>query len=198
MEPLRKNVAWLVDGGGIRCDRHARADHPGRHTGRPVNSVFGSLPAPPPGSIISAGIGAGLKPSRCTSCTSRWRYHLQENLQSELWLFFKYRYPHGHWNSPEKAHRRRVMATSGRPNRRPTWSSPLSTWWITARAFIKPWKENMRLAHHQSAGIVSQCPPSSTGRWAYCDGGWRVTANFMLMPLMRRFPLPGLGSAERR
>ena len=65
MQPFRKNVAVAIDGGGIKGVMVTRAlaileDH----LGRPVQHIFQLAAGTSTGSIISAGIGAGLTGNR--------------------------------------------------------------------------------------------------------------------------------------
>jgi predicted acylesterase/phospholipase RssA len=95
MKPFRKNVAIAIDGGGIRGVIVTRAlavleDY----MGKPAHNIFRLAVGTSTGSIISAGIGAGLTAARMTRLyrdlgtsifPSTWR----------KWLFplTRYRYP---------------------------------------------------------------------------------------------------------
>jgi len=95
MKPFRKNVAVAIDGGGIRGVIVTRAlTMLEEQLGRPSREIFGLAAGTSTGSIISAGIGAGL--------TGKQMYDLyvelgnvifRKTLRSRLWLLTKYRYP---------------------------------------------------------------------------------------------------------
>jgi hypothetical protein len=97
MKPFRKNVAIAIDGGGIRGVIVTRAlSILEKHLGSPVHDIFRLSAGTSTGSIISAGIGAGL--------TAEQMYKLyvelgtvifRPTLRSQLWVITKYRYPHG-------------------------------------------------------------------------------------------------------
>ncbi len=61
MKPFRKNVAIAIDGGGIRGVIATRAlSMLERHLKMPVHKIFRLAAGTSTGSIISAGIAAGL------------------------------------------------------------------------------------------------------------------------------------------
>ncbi len=182
MKPLRKNVALAVDGGGIRGVIVTRAlTILEAHLGRPVNSVFRLSAGTSTGSIISAGIGAGLTaPQMHELYVSLGDVIFKKNLQSELWLFFKYRYPHGPLEEALKKH-------IGEGVMGDFWSAkPPTDVIITAfdlvdnrTRFIKPWKEEyadwpITKAVLASSSVPTFFPPVD-GR--YVDGGVGAYAN---------------------
>jgi predicted acylesterase/phospholipase RssA len=95
MKPFRKNVAIAIDGGGIRGVIVTRAlSMLERHLRKPVHNVFRLAAGTSTGSIISAGIAAGL--------TAAQLHRLYINLgdtifkrswRSFFWPLTRYRYP---------------------------------------------------------------------------------------------------------
>jgi predicted acylesterase/phospholipase RssA len=96
MKPFRKNVALAIDGGGIRGVIVTRAlSMLERNLKKPVHSVFRLAAGTSTGSIVSAGIGAGLTAAQLhrlyislgdTIFTKSWR--------TFLWPLTRFRYPH--------------------------------------------------------------------------------------------------------
>ncbi len=96
MKPFRKNVALAIDGGGIRGVIVTRAlSMLERNLKKPVHSVFRLAAGTSTGSIISAGIGAGLTAAQLhrlyislgdTIFTKSWR--------TLFWPLTRFRYPH--------------------------------------------------------------------------------------------------------
>jgi predicted acylesterase/phospholipase RssA len=96
MKPFRKHVAIAIDGGGIKGVIVARAlaileDHLGKSS----HEIFRLAAGTSTGSIISAGIGAGL-----TGAQMHWLYTelgptiFRKTWRSQLWPLTRYRYPH--------------------------------------------------------------------------------------------------------
>ena len=70
--PFRKHVALSVDGGGIRGVIVTRAlSILEEHLSRPMHEIFRLAAGTSTGAILSAGLGAGWTPGRCTGSTSR-------------------------------------------------------------------------------------------------------------------------------
>lgn len=181
MQPFRKHVAIAIDGGGIRGVLITRAlSRLEEHLGRPVRQIFQLTAGTSTGSIISAGIGAGL--------TARQMHELyvslggvifQKTLRSRLWILFKYRYPHEPLREALRQHvGDRVMGDF--------WGNDPIDVVITAfdlvenrTRFIKPWKPEY--AHWPVAKAVlasSSVPtffPAVDDR--YVDGGVGSYAN---------------------
>lgn len=96
MKPFRKNVALAIDGGGIRGVIVTRAlSMLERSLKQPVHNVFRLAAGTSTGSIISAGIGAGLTAAQLhrlyislgdTIFTKSWR--------TFFWPLTRFRYPH--------------------------------------------------------------------------------------------------------
>ncbi len=95
MKPFRKNVAIAIDGGGIRGVMVTRAlAILEREAGRPVGQIFGLAAGTSTGSIISAGLGAGLSAQRMYELYVQLGATIfPRTLRSLLWPIFPYRYP---------------------------------------------------------------------------------------------------------
>lgn len=182
MKPFRKNVAIAIDGGGIRGVIVTRAltileDY----LGQPVNSIFRVSAGTSTGSIISAGIGAGLTAKQMHELyVSLGDVIFQKTLRSQLWLLFKYRYPHGPIEAALKKH-------IGDLKMGDFWNTnPPTDVVITAfdlqdnrTRFIKPWKPeyadwSVIKAVLASSSVPTFFPPVE-GR--YVDGGVGAYAN---------------------
>lgn len=95
MKPFRKHVAIAIDGGGIKGVMVAQAlSMLEDHLGKPISEVVQLAAGTSTGSIISAGIAAGL-----SGATMRQLYTdlgntiFRQTLRSRLWLLSRYRYP---------------------------------------------------------------------------------------------------------
>jgi len=94
MKPFRKNVAIAIDGGGIRGVMIAQAlIAVEKELGRQVSDIFSLAAGTSTGSIISAGLGAGLSAQRM------YEMYMQlgatvfpRTLRSMLWPIVPYRY----------------------------------------------------------------------------------------------------------
>ena len=143
MKPFRKNVAIAIDGGGIRGVMVTRAlaileDH----LGQPARQIFRLTAGTSTGSIISAGIAAGLTGSQMHQLYVQLGDTIfRKTLRSQLWLITKYRYPHEPLEAALKQH-------VGDKKMGDFWSAnPPTDVVITAfdlvdnrTRFIKPWK----------------------------------------------------------
>ena len=96
MKPFRKNVAIAIDGGGIRGVIVTRAlSMLERYLKTPVHTVFRLAAGTSTGSIISAGIGAGLTAAQL----HRLYISLGDTIFKKSWRTFfwpltRFRYPH--------------------------------------------------------------------------------------------------------
>ena len=96
MRPFRKHVAIAIDGGGIKGVMVTRAlaileDH----LGKPSHQVFRLAAGTSTGSIISAGIGAGLSGAEMYELyTELGETIFRKTWRSRLWPLTRYRYPH--------------------------------------------------------------------------------------------------------
>jgi hypothetical protein len=96
MKPFRKHVAVAIDGGGIRgvvvCQALSMLEE---HLGQPCRRIFQLAAGTSTGSIISAGIGAGLTGAQLRDLyVALGKVIFRKTLRSRLWLLTKYRYPH--------------------------------------------------------------------------------------------------------
>lgn len=96
MKPFRRNVALAIDGGGIKGVVVTRAlSILEQYLGKPVHTIFRLAAGTSTGSIISAGLGAGL------SAQSMHELYCQLGAQvfkktwrTRFWPLTRYRYPH--------------------------------------------------------------------------------------------------------
>jgi hypothetical protein len=183
MKPFREHVAIAIDGGGIKGVMVARAlaileDH----LGQSVHEVFRLAAGTSTGSIISAGIGAGLSGAE----THRLYTELGETVfrktwRTWLWPLTRYRYSHGPLEAALKQH-------MGGMTMGDFWSAdPPTDVVITAfdlvdnrTRFIKSWKEEEYATWPVIRAVLasSSVPtyfPAIEGR--YVDGGVGSYAN---------------------
>jgi patatin-like phospholipase/acyl hydrolase len=94
MKPFRKNVAIAIDGGGIRGVMITQALIAlETELGKPVSEIFSLSAGTSTGSIISAGLGAGLSAQRMYDLYMQLGTTIFPNtLRSRLWPIFPYRY----------------------------------------------------------------------------------------------------------
>ena len=182
MKPFREHVGIAIDGGGIRGALVARAlEVLEDHMGKSAHEVFRLAAGTSTGSIISAGIAAGLSGAAmhrlyrelgATIFRRTWR--------SRLWPLTRYRYP---IEPLESALRRYVSdMTMGA-----LWQAdPPTDLVITAfdlvtnhTCLIKPWKEEYAAWPVVKAVLASSSVPTYfpviDGR--YVDGGLGAYAN---------------------
>lgn len=182
MKPFRKNVAIAIDGGGIRGVIVTRAlSLLEKELGRPVNHIFRLAAGTSTGSIISAGIGAGLTAGQMHELyVTLGDVIFRKTLRSRLWVLCKYRYPLEPIEAALREHiGDKVMGDF--------WSAvPPTDVVITAydlvenrTRFIKPWKAEyadwpVTRAVLASSSVPTFFPPVE-GR--YVDGGVGAYAN---------------------
>ena len=96
MKPFRKNVAIAIDGGGIRGVIVTRALATlERHLKKPVHKVFRLAAGTSTGSIISAGIAAGLTAAQLNQLyASLGGTIFQKSWRTFFWPLTRFRYPH--------------------------------------------------------------------------------------------------------
>jgi len=182
MKPLRENVALAIDGGGIKGVMVARAlaileDH----LGQPLRQVVKLTAGTSTGSILSAGIGAGLTGEQMHRLyVELGNTIFQQTIRSRLWPLFSYRYPH----EPLEA---ALRAQIGAMKMGDFWSAePPIDVVITAfdlvenhTRFIKPWKPEYADWPVVKAVLASSSVPTYfpavEGR--YVDGGVGAYAN---------------------
>jgi len=94
MKPFRKNIALAIDGGGIRGVMITQALIAlETELGKPVSEIFSLSAGTSTGSIISAGLGAGLSAQRMYELYMQLGTTVFPNtLRSKLWPIFPYRY----------------------------------------------------------------------------------------------------------
>jgi predicted acylesterase/phospholipase RssA len=182
MKPFREHVAIAIDGGGIKGVMVARAlaileDH----LGQPSHDIFRLAAGTSTGSIVSAGIGAGLSGAEmhrlyCELGDTVFR----KNWRARLWPLTRYRYPHEPLEAAFTQH-------IGDMNMGDFWSAgPPTDVVITAfdlvtnhTCFVKPWKEDYAgwpviTAVLASCSVPTYFPPVE-GR--YVDGGVGAYSN---------------------
>ena len=182
MKPFRKNVAIAVDGGGIRGVIVARAlARLEEHLGQTCHDVFRLTAGTSTGSIISAGIGAGLTGAQMHQLyTELGGVIFQKSWRSFFWPLTRYRYP----NEPlaENLHRQAGDIKMG-----DFWSAdPPTDVVITAfdlvtrhTCFIKPFKEKYADWPVVTAVLASCTVPTyfPVVKGRYVDGGVGAYAN---------------------
>jgi len=176
MKPLRKNVAVAIDGGGIKGVMVARAlAMLEEHLGRPCSEIFTLAAGTSTGSIISAGIGAGMRATRMhelycqlggTVFKKTWRYY--------LWPLVRYRYSN-------RALIQALQDNLGERTMGDFWhSEPRIDVVITVRdlmenrtRFVKPWKEEYQDWKVWFAVLASCSVPTyfPVVKGRYVDGG---------------------------
>jgi len=143
MKPFRRNVAIAIDGGGIKGVLVARAlSLLEQDLGQSCHDIFRLTAGTSTGSILSAGIAAGL------SATEMYRIYceLGENIfkktiRSTLWPLYCYRYP----SAPLESALKKCL---GDRLMKDFWSATLPTDVVITifdllrnhTCFIKPWK----------------------------------------------------------
>jgi predicted acylesterase/phospholipase RssA len=182
MKPFREHVAIAIDGGGIKGVMVARAlaileDH----LGQPSQEIFRLAAGTSTGSIISAGIGAGLSGMEMHRLYTEFGGTVfRKTWRACLWPLTRYRYPHSLVEELFKQHIGDI--TMGE-----FWSAdPPTDVVITAfdlvtnhTRFIKPWKEEYA-AWPVVRAVLASCSvptyfPAVEGR--YVDGGVGSYAN---------------------
>ncbi|GAB4512746.1 MAG: hypothetical protein Kow0047_24180 [Anaerolineae bacterium] len=182
MKPFREHVAIAIDGGGIKGVMVTRAlAILEEHLGKPSREIFRLAAGTSTGSIISAGIGAGLTGAQMHRLyTELGETVFRPTWRSRLWLLARYRYPH---EPLEAAIRQQI----GDLRMGDLWSAPEPTdVVITAfdlvtnhTRFIKPWKAEYADWPVVKAVLASSSVPTYfpavEGR--YVDGGVGAYAN---------------------
>lgn len=176
MKPLRKNVAVAIDGGGIRGVVPIRALMKLESVlGKPIHQLFGLAAGTSTGSIISAGLGAGLNAGALYQlyCSLGQRI-FTKSWRSALWPLTRYRYP----SQPLENALRDVL---GNQKMGDFWQTDdrtdvvITTFDLVQNRtrFIKPWKDEYADWPVVSAVMASSAVPTYfpvvDGR--YVDGG---------------------------
>lgn len=176
MKPFRQNVAIAIDGGGIRGVMITRALMAlEQELGKPISQIFSLAAGTSTGSIISAGLGAGLSAQRMYELYVRLGETIfPATLRSRLWPLFTYRYS----ARPLVEALKSVM---GEMTMGDYWTStPPRDIVIVIRdlvenrtRFVKPWKDEYRDWPVWKAVLASSTVPTYfpvvEGR--YVDGG---------------------------
>jgi predicted acylesterase/phospholipase RssA len=182
MKPFRRNVAIAIDGGGIRGVIVARAlASLERHLRKPVHDIFRLAAGTSTGSIISAGIAAGL--------TAAQMHQLYVNLGATIfkkswrtffWPLTRFRYPHEPLiNALREYIGTKKMGDFWMAN--PSTDVVITTFDLLAgkTCFIKPWKKEY-MDWPVIWAVLASCSvpsffPVVDGR--YVDGGVGSYAN---------------------
>jgi hypothetical protein len=182
MKPLRENVAISIDGGGIKGVMVARAlALVEEHLGQSSHEIFRLTAGTSTGSIISAGIAAGLTGERMHELYVELGESIfRRSLRTIFWPLSRYRYPH-------KPLERALNNYVGELTMGDFWSAdPPTDVVITAfdlvtnhTRFIKPWKPEYAGWPVTQAVLASSSVPTYfpvvEGR--YVDGGVGSYAN---------------------
>lgn len=182
MRPFRKNVAIAIDGGGIKgvvCTRALAMLE--EALGKSVHEIFRLAVGTSTGSIISAGIGAGVSAAELTDYYTRLGSQVfPRTLRSAVWPLSWYRYS-------QDALRRLLEERFGSLTMGDLWSQdPPTDVVITTfdlvdnrTRFIKPWKDEYAGWQVVQAVLSSSSVPTYfpvvAGR--YVDGGVGSYAN---------------------
>ena len=163
MKPFRKNVAIAIDGGGIRGVIVARALMKLESAlAKPVNQIFSLSAGTSTGSIIAAGIAAGL--------TAADMYDLYVQLgdtifrkswRSMLWPLTRYRYPHEPLaQALFNVFGDRVMGDFW--VQKPQFDVVITTFDILLNktCFVKPWKQEYKDWNVVNALLASSSVPT--------------------------------------
>ena len=182
MIPFRKHVALAVDGGGIKGVIVTRAlSHLEEELGKPVNAIFELSAGTSTGSIISAGIAAGL------TATQMYQLYVdlgntifQKSLRTTFFPLTHYRYP----IEPLADNLKKYIGshTMGELwNQSPQIDVVIPCFDLVDNhtRFIKPWKDEYKSWPVYKAVLASSVVPTYfpivAGR--YVDGGVGAYAN---------------------
>jgi predicted acylesterase/phospholipase RssA len=147
MKPFRKNVAIAIDGGGIRVVIVTRALATlERHLRKPVHDIFRLVAGTSTGSIISAGIAAGLTSAQMHDLyVSLGSTIFKKSWRSFFWPLTRFKYP----KEPlVKALREHIgtMKMGDFWTADPPTDVVITTFDLIANrtCFIKPWKQEYK------------------------------------------------------
>ena len=182
MKPFRKNVAIAIDGGGIRGVIVTKAlSILETQLGRPVHEIFRLTAGTSTGSIISAGIGAGLSAVQMHLLyISLGTRIFKKTWRSFFWPLTRYRYPH-------TALAEAIHENIGDKKMGDFWTADpptdvvITTFDLLANKtrFVKPWKPEYQDWPVSRAVLASSSVPTYfpvvEGR--YVDGGVGAYAN---------------------
>jgi predicted acylesterase/phospholipase RssA len=144
MKPFRKHVALAIDGGGIRGAIVTRALAAlERRLQKPVHDIFRLAAGTSTGSIISAGIAAGLTASRLDELySSLGSAVFKKTWRTLFWPLTRYRYTHEPLISALREHIGTLKMGDFWTANPPT-DVVITTFDLLANktCFIKPWKK---------------------------------------------------------
>ena len=144
MKPFRKNVAIAIDGGGIRGIIVTQAlTVLETFLKKPVHDIFRLAVGTSTGSIISAGIAAGITAKRMTQLYIDMGMSIFPNtIRKMLFPFTRYRYPVEPLNNALNTHFSE-MKMGGFWRTNPRTDLVITTYDLEENRtrFIKPWKE---------------------------------------------------------
>jgi predicted acylesterase/phospholipase RssA len=163
MKPFRKNVAIAIDGGGIRGVMVARALMKLEAAlGQPSNQIFQLSAGTSTGSIIAAGIGAGLNAGQLYELYLQMgEIIFKKSWRSLLWPLTRYRYS----QDPLAEILYSVLGDMTMGDfwaQNPPFDVVLTTFdlLLNKTRFIKPWKEEYKVWPVTSAILASSCAPT--------------------------------------
>jgi len=182
MKPFRKNVAIAIDGGGIKgiiCTRALTILED--YLGKTCHDIFRLAVGTSTGSIISAGVGAGVSAKDMYGFYTELGFKVfPRTLRSALWPLTRYRYSQEPLRQ-ELENRFGKMVMSDFWNANPPTDVVITTFDLMTNhtRFIKPWKEEYTnwpvvLAVRASCTVPTYYPVVN-GR--YVDGGVGAYAN---------------------
>jgi len=182
MKPFRKNIAIAIDGGGIRGLIVTKAlSMLEAELGRPMHEIVQIAVGTSTGSIISAGIGAGMSANRLLDLYIQLGNRIfPRTLRSQLWPLTRYRYSDIHLKAAlEQFFGAFQMGDFW--NHQPPIDVVITTFDLISNhtRFIKPWKKEYAewpvAKAVQASCTVPTYFPVVEGR--YIDGGVGAYSN---------------------
>lgn len=182
MKPFRKNVAIAIDGGGIRGVIVTRALTMLEDAlGQSVHEIFRLAAGTSTGSVISAGIAAGISARQLHQLyTQMGDLIFQKSWRTLLWPLSRYRYP---FEPVEEALRQYVgdMTMGDFWSSEPPTDVVITTFDLKTNrtCFVKPWKEEYKDWPVVKAVLASSSVPTyfPVIEERYVDGGVGAYAN---------------------
>lgn len=182
MQPLRKNVAIAIDGGGIKGIIVTRAlSILEEYLDLPVQSIVKLTAGTSTGAIIAAGVACGLSAERMTRLYSQMgKLIFHKSWRSRLWPLSRYRYSLEALETALKQEFGDLLMGDLWEGKLPT-DLLITTFDLQENRtrFIKPWKEEYR-DWPVTKAVLSSCAvptffPVVEGR--FVDGGVGAYAN---------------------
>lgn len=182
MKPFRKNVAIAIDGGGIRGVIVTRALTMLEDAlGQSVHEIFRLAAGTSTGSVISAGIAAGISARHLHQLyTQMGDLIFQKSWRTLLWPLSRYRYP---FEPIEEALRQYIgdMTMGDFWSSEPPTDVVITTFDLKTNrtCFVKPWKEEYKDWPVVKAVMASSSVPTyfPVIEERYVDGGVGSYAN---------------------